>query len=223
MTACTLYLVRHGAIVRPAVKTFIGQVDAPLSEEGIEQASVLRAWLQPVNFARVISSDLRRSLNTARIIAAAYASSIEMFQAFREISLGDWEGCTFREIEQRFPAEYAARGREMENWRPPGGESFADCRVRVMDVLREILDSAEGNILLVAHAGVNRLILCDALGVPVPRLHNIPQEYGCLNIIEFSATRASVRLLNFIPPTGHTIADPRPAPAVPAVLSSEAN
>jgi alpha-ribazole phosphatase len=223
MTASALYLVRHGAIVRSAVKTYIGQLDAPLSAEGVAQASVLRETLHPVHFARVISSDLERSTHTARIIAGAYANSIEMRPAFREISLGEWEGCTFRDIQQRFPAEYAARGRDIENWRPSGGESFADCRARVMDALRVILDGTQGNILLVAHAGVNRLILCEALSVPVARLHSIPQEYGCLNIIEFSGTRSTVKLLNFIPPTEPTIAELRLAPALPALLGEEGN
>lgn len=223
MTASTLYLVRHGAIVRSAVRTYIGQLDAPLSAEGAAQASALRERLHPVHFARVISSDLARSSHTARIIAGAHANSIEMIPAFREISLGEWEGCTFSDIEQRFPAEYAARGRNMENWRPPGGESFADCRARVMDALRAILDGGHGNILLVAHAGVNRLILCEALNAPMASLHCIPQEYGCLNIIEFSATRFSVKLLNFIPPRGSATAERGWAPASPALLGEEGN
>lgn len=213
MTASMLYLVRHGAIVRSAVKTYIGQLDIPLSEEGVEQAFALRAWLQPVPFARVLSSDLDRAQHTARIIAGARAESIETHPAFREIDLGEWEGRTFSEMEQQFPAQYAARGRDIENWRPPGGESFADCRARVINALHAILASAQGNILLVAHAGVNRLILCEVLGIPVARLHTIGQDYGCLNIIDFSPARARVKLLNFIAPTAQLIPDFFPAGA----------
>ena len=87
--------------------------------------------------------------------------------ALREISLGKWEGRSFSEVQQRFPVEFDARGQDIENWRPPGGESFADCRERVMGAVGNILRKTRGNILLVAHAGVNRLILCDALGVAV--------------------------------------------------------
>jgi probable phosphoglycerate mutase len=87
----------------------------------------------------------------------------------------------------------------MENWRPPGGESFADCRVRVMEALRRILNCCQGNILVVGHAGVNRLILCDILGIPVANLHNIGQDYGCLNIIDYSGKHVRVNLLNYTP------------------------
>ena len=221
MTACTLYLVRHGALVRSAVRTYIGQLDVPLNEEGVEQAWALRQWLQPVHFARVISSDLKRSLHTARIIADAHANSIEMLAGCREISLGEWEGRTFSEIEQRFPTEYAARGRDIENWRSPGGESFADCRARVMDALRAILDGAEGNILLVAHAGVNRIILCEKLGIPIAQLHSIGQDYGCVNILNLSATRTRLKLLNFTPPTGQTRAERELAHELPVLQGDD--
>jgi alpha-ribazole phosphatase len=199
MTPTTLYLVRHGAIISVAGRSYIGQIDIPLNEEGVDQAWALRKWLEPVRFSQVYSSDLLRAQRTSKIIAGARVKSIETLPALREISLGEWEGFSFREIEQRFPEEYAARGRDIENWRPPGGESFADCRVRVMDALRGILSRSRGNILMVGHAGVNRLILCDVLGVPVSNLHSIGQDYGCVNIIEFSEARTRLRLLNYTP------------------------
>ncbi len=217
MNPTTLYLVRHGAIIRVAGKAYIGQLEAPLSEEGVEQAWALRKWLEPVRFSAIYSSDLSRAQRTGKIIAGTRGRSIEVLSALREISLGEWEGFTFSQIEQRFPKEYAARGRDMENWRPPGGESFADCRARVLDALREILSRAQGNILLIGHAGVNRLILCDLLGVPVANLHSIGQDYGCVNIIEYSESRARLKLLNYTPLTTRPVerinetADARPA------------
>jgi probable phosphoglycerate mutase len=199
MNPTVLYLVRHGAIISVSGKAYIGQIEAPLSEEGVEQAWAMRKWLEPVHFNHAFSSDLSRSQRTCRIVAGNRAKSIEVVPALREISLGEWEGFTFREIEQRFPEEYAARGRDMENWRPPGGESFADCRLRVMEALRGILNRSLGNILLVGHAGVNRLILCDILGIPVANLHNIGQDYGCLNIIDYSERHVRVKLMNYTP------------------------
>jgi bisphosphoglycerate-dependent phosphoglycerate mutase len=82
----TIYLVRHGAIISVAGKAFIGQIEAPLSEEGGEQAWALRRWLEPVCFSRVISSDLLRSQRTAKIILGRRSNSIEATPALREIS-----------------------------------------------------------------------------------------------------------------------------------------
>ncbi len=221
MSATVLYLVRHGSIGPLAPKSYIGQIDVPLSEEGVEQARALCKWLQPVRFNRILSSDLSRTQCTCRIIAGHLAHSMESLPALREIGLGAWEGCTHSEIMQRFPAEYAARGRDIENWRPPGGESFADCRARVLDAMHGVLDHAQGNILLVGHAGVNRLILCDVLGIPVAKLRSIGQDYGCLNIIDFSGAQSRLRLLNFIPPAGRTIAEIPSTGNLPALQKQE--
>ncbi len=199
MNPVTLYLVRHGAIISVAGNAFIGQIEAPLSEEGIEQAWALRNWLKPVSFSRIISSDLSRSVRTSKIIAGRRTSPVEPVRGLREINLGDWEGFSFEEIRKKFPEAYAARGRDMEHWRPPGGESFADCRQRVIATLQEILVSSQGQVLMVGHAGINRLILCSALEIPVRNLHSIGQDYGCVNIIEFEPGRTRVRLMNYTP------------------------
>jgi alpha-ribazole phosphatase len=199
MNTVALYLVRHGAILSGAKKSFIGQIDAPLSMEGIAQARALRQCLEPVRFSRVISSDLSRSRQTCEIIAAGHAQPLEAIPALGEISLGEWEGVTFAEIKERFPKEFAARGLDMGNWRPPGGESFADCFARVNAVLTGILAGSQGNVLLAGHAGVNRLILCSVLGIPPSNLHSVRQDYGCLNVVVFGPNRAQVRLLNYSP------------------------
>lgn len=199
MNAIVLYLVRHGAIISVAGKAFIGQTEAPLSEEGVEQAWALRKWLQDVPFTRIVSSDLSRSRRTAQIIAGRQGCPVKAVPALREINLGDWDGLGFQEIRQRFPEDFAARGRDMENWRPPRGESFADCRARIQGALDEIFSGSQGNVLLVGHAGVNRLILCSALEIPVRNLHSIGQDYGCVNILDLTSGRARVRLMNYTP------------------------
>lgn len=199
MNPIVLYLVRHGAIISVAGKAFIGQTEAPLSEEGVEQAWALRKWLQDVPFTRIISSDLSRSRRTAQIIAGRQGCPVDPVPALREINLGDWDGLGFQEIRQLFPEEFAARGRDMENWRPPRGESFADCRARVQAALGEISSASQGNVLVVGHAGVNRLILCSVLGIPVRNLHSIGQDYGCVNILDFTSSRTRVRLMNYTP------------------------
>lgn len=195
----TLYLVRHGAVISVSGKAYIGQIEAPLCEEGVEQAWALRKWLEPVHFTAALSSDLSRAQRTCRIVTGKRQIPHDTLPSLREISLGQWEGISFREIEQRFPEEYAARGRDIENWRPPEGESFSDCRVRVLRAVNDILAQHSGNILVVGHGGVNRLILCEVLGIPVKNLHSLGQDYGCVNIINFSATRARVQLLNYTP------------------------
>lgn len=214
MKTVTLYLVRHGAVISVQGKAYIGQVEAPLDESGIEQAWALRRWLEPVSFSAAWCSDLSRSRRTAKIIMGNRPLSAQESAALREIDLGAWDGLSFHEIEGRFPEEFAARGRDLEHWRPPGGESFADLRARVLPALRAILKTAEGNVLLVGHAGVNRVILCDAMGIPLASLHSLGQDYACVNILEYGARRIRVQLLNFVPSA--TVVVPRAASTVHA-------
>ena len=193
-----LYIVRHGAI-EVTGKRFIGQSEYPLSERGLEQARTLRNWLQAVEFNRVLCSDLTRSLCTAEMILGTRKSPIESHSELREINMGEWDGVCFREIETKYPNEFKARGADIEHWRPPGGESFAECRERVLTFLNRELAECEGNVLLVGHAGVNRLILCETLGLATANLMHIGQDYGCVNIVECATERARVHLLNFVP------------------------
>ncbi len=206
MSSTFLYLVRHGAVINVNGKRYIGQIEAPLSERGVEQAWALRNWLAPVEFSQAFCSDLTRSQRTAKIVIGQRAIPLRVSPELREISLGDWEGVSFREIASRFPEEYEARGRDMENWRPPGGESFGDCRKRMLPFLQQVLATAQGNVLVVGHAGINRLILCEALGMPVKNLMNIGQDYGCVNLIEYGESRIRLHLQNYAPLGTHPMA-----------------
>jgi len=199
MQSRTLYLVRHGALIVDERGRFLGQLDVPLSERGIAQAYALRDRCRQVPITAIFCSDLCRCRETAEILASDTA--IETFPRWdlREVSLGLWDGCTLADIARRHPREFKARGEDIVNFRPPGGESFADCRMRVLAAVDEILASSSGEILIVAHAGVNRLILCEALGIPISNLFRIGQEYGCLNVLEQTSSGYRVKLVNFTP------------------------
>lgn len=193
---CTLYLVRHGDSRQDQVKRYIGQTDLPLNAVGKAQIRALQKALARIDFARIYSSDLRRCLETARIIAGPLGKSIRTMPALREINLGEWDGQTMASIRERFPEEYQCRGRELVDFCPAGGESFRDLQARVIPAFLDIITQTKGAILLVAHAGVNRTILCQVLGLPLDELFQVPQDFGCLNIIERQGTLLTVKTVN---------------------------
>jgi probable phosphoglycerate mutase len=199
MNEHSVYLVRHGVLVIDDVQRYVGQADLLLSEEGLNQAHALQRSLQHIEFTQIYCSDLIRACQTAEIIAAGRRIRPTSCRSFREICLGQWEGCSQEEIAKKFPLEFKARGEDIESYRPPGGESFADCAKRVLPAFRKIVNSGPGDVLLVGHSGVNRLILCDVLGIPISNLFRIGQEYGCLNLIQFPSSRPRLELLNFVP------------------------
>lgn len=192
-----IYLVRHGAIRLPGRgKQYIGQLDLCLSEEGFGQAQNLAERLSHIQLAGIYCSDLARSVKTAEIIGKPHGLEPVKLSNFREIYLGEWEGLSFDEVCCKYPEEYEKRGRDVVHYRPPYGESFLDCSCRVISSFYEALQSTRGNILIVGHAGVNRIILCQAMGKSLESLFEIHQDYGCLNVIECKDFGFEVKTLN---------------------------
>ena len=195
-----IYLLRHGEIVGSEKKRYIGQTDVLLSPKGRRQAAWWQEALRPVEFEKVYSSDLMRALDTARVVSGIPEADIEVMSQLREIDLGDWDGERMENIKTRFPDAWEERGRHIESFRIPNGESFQDLHDRVIPVFQKIMAEAHGNVLVVAHAGVNRIILCHVLNRPVQELFSIPQDYAALNLIDYQGGRAIVRAINRTPP-----------------------
>jgi probable phosphoglycerate mutase len=192
-----VYLIRHGKIQQEDdQRRYIGQIDLPLTEEGIKQAQSLQKRFERVDISAIYCSDLSRSIRTARIIADQRRVPVLIRKDLREVCMGEWEGCTFGEIARRFPEEFKARGADIVFYRVPGGESFADCGARVVAALEDIMASSSGNIVIIGHAGGIRLLLCHMLGMPMANLFRIAQDYGCLNVIQCGSTGYQVKLMN---------------------------
>ncbi len=193
-----IYLLRHGKIrLEDDQRRYIGQLDLPLSDEGEKQAVWLQKALDPAAIGAVYCSDLVRSRRTAEIVAGPKGIPVTALRALREISLGEWEGLSFADITRRFPDEFKARGADIGYYRVPGGESFADCSLRVIAAFRDILGAAQGDLAIVGHAGVNRVLLGHILGMPVTNVFRIAQNYGCINIIQCGGAGHQLKLVNY--------------------------
>jgi len=183
----SIYLARHGSIARPqGGKVFIGQSDLDLDPSGHRQAESLAARMRRIPLSAIYTSDLQRCVATARYIADGRNLSPIQMPQFREIHLGEWEGISFETIRKNHPDAFIQRGKDFARFRPPGGESFADLNRRVFPTLDHIMATTVGDILIVAHAGVNRVILARAMGLDLNELFKIPQEYGCLNRVVYA-------------------------------------
>jgi probable phosphoglycerate mutase len=191
--------MRHGRIAPQVPWRFVGQRDLPLDETGRRQAQLVRERLREIEIGRIVSSDLGRAMETARIVAAGKDLTIEAEPALREIHLGEWEGLSVNEVQAAFPGEYERRGRDLEGVRPAGGESFRDLLDRVLPVFEALAAGPAPSTLIVAHAGVNRVILCHLLGMPLSNLLGLGQDYGCLNVIGATSGRRRLDLLNLPP------------------------
>lgn len=193
-----LHLLRHGQVEGFKEKRYNGQADVRLTALGEEQTRAYVGRLADVALTAVYSSDLSRSQRGAELIAADHGLAARVDARLRELHIGAWEGLTWREIQRRWPAEWQARLDDLVNVAPPDGESLLQMATRVREALTEILSRHHGEeIALVAHGGVNRVILLDAIGAPLSRLFHLEQSYGCCNIIDYFADGyCCVQLLN---------------------------
>jgi alpha-ribazole phosphatase len=197
LTATRLYLVRHGQVADGHTHLYHGHNDVGLSPAGEQQFHALAVQLRDVPLAGVYASDLIRAFTGAAIISRGRDLEPRALPEFREVHFGDWEGLSFGEIAERYPRELENRFRDLGNFRIPGGESLLDVRRRALPVLQALIQQHEGQaFLVVAHAGINRVILSEALGLALDNLFRLDQNYGCLNIVDYFPDLAVVRLVN---------------------------
>lgn len=198
MKATRLYLIRHGQVVNHHEYRYNGHFDVDITETGVEQMRRLSDFLAGEPIKAMYSSDLQRAVKGARMIGQRLGLNPVMKHAFREISLGRWEGLTRDEAAQLYPEEADFRFRDLATSKVQGGESLVDLKARVVPALYEILDKHRGeNICILAHGGVNRVVLSDAMGLDIENFFRMEQDYGCLNVIDyFEDGLKMVKLLN---------------------------
>lgn len=197
LTPTRLYLLRHGQVADGHTHLYHGNNDIELSPQGIKQLEEAAGQLREVELAGVYASDLTRAAQGAAIICRGRNIKPQTFPEFREIHFGLWEGLSFQEIAELYPEDLQARFRDLPNFRIPGGESLMDLKARALPALKRLVEEHhEQAFLLVAHAGINRVILSEALGLNLQNLFRLDQNYGCLNIIDYFPDMAVVRLVN---------------------------
>ena len=168
-------IVRHGQPEGTEQgKRYLGRTEVPLSGEGQIQADQLGAKLRAETAAagsggavRIISSPQMRCYETARIISRHFpGAAVETDPDLKEIDMGVWDGKLFSKIREAFPEEYEARGRDLWNYRAPGGESFAETGERFRSVIEKRIQPDEEDMIIVSHAGAILSGLSLLTGIP---------------------------------------------------------
>ncbi len=184
-----LILIRHGETQRHEEKIFMGQCDIPLSDEGREQCMIVGLELQhfDINVKNLYTSDLKRARESSEIISQRLECKPHIIELpeFREMALGAWDGRYMREIKEEFPEEYEARGKDLVNYKiDENAENFHDLRDRVLKKFKELLENEKGDLLIVAHAGVNKIIVCELLGKDIEDVLKVNFGRGTYQIFE---------------------------------------
>jgi alpha-ribazole phosphatase len=193
----TVYLVRHGSVVGAETRRFIGHLDVPLSPQGERQMAALASRLQAITFDAVYASDLQRARRSAEILAAPHGLTPVAVPELREFAMGRWEGLTAEEIRRLDEMAFTRWMADVAGYQFPDGESLVHLSARAWPAFERIVAAhANGSVVVVAHGGTNRMILCRALGLGAERLLALGQDYAGLSVLRRSAERWTLRLLN---------------------------
>ena len=182
-----IYLVRHGQVNGYEKIPICGHTDVDLTETGVLQLEKMAERLRLVEPGAIFASDLKRSMNGARQIARYHNVPVHFLPELREMYFGDWEGRSLGNIIKNYPEELEKRKKDPSHYAcPGGGESISHLSDRIIPVFERICAEEAGrDLVIVAHGGVNRVILSHALGLDLSQIFNLQQDYGCLNIIDY--------------------------------------
>ncbi|PIQ95410.1 MAG: alpha-ribazole phosphatase [Nitrospinae bacterium CG11_big_fil_rev_8_21_14_0_20_56_8] len=192
-----IYLIRHGETENSARVCFNGHHDVPLSPQGKDQIRQVAQSLKTVTLDAVYSSDLIRARESAEIISG-FQDNLQPVpcKQLREISFGAWEGLSVEEVQRRYPGQFDKKFRDIATFQVEGGETFQDVRDRVLPKFDEIRKAhSRGQVALVVHGGVIRIILAQILSIPLQNLFRISQDYAAVNIIQYYGNDPVVELM----------------------------
>ncbi len=192
-----LLLVRHGITESNSARRFAGHSDVEMNADGYGQVKRLRDRLANEKIDAIYSSDLKRALVTAEVISAGRKVDILACSELREMNFGDVDGLTFKEIGHRYPELAESITNFSLQLKFPGGESFEGFIARTSKFLDRLEkhDPSE-TILIAAHSGPLRVLVCHLLGIDQSHWRQIRLDNASMSIVETYPRGAIISLLN---------------------------
>ncbi len=217
----TLILLRHGVTPHTSGRRFSGGLggDNPgLSDEGREQIRAAAAWLTELKdkIDAVVCSPVRRTRESADIVAAELGLPLEEEPGFAEMEFGVWDGLTFTEVAEQHKETFDAWLGDLDA-APPGGESFSVVEARVRAGLDRVLAQHPGRtVVVVSHVTPIKTLVATALKAPLDAVFRMELSPASVSVISYYPDRAvpdgagkhgSLRLYNALPPGDRTLLD----------------
>lgn len=197
MPLINIYLARHGETEYNRRNQIQGRsIDASLNETGVQQARDIAGFLQDTPIQQIISSSLKRSIETANEIARDKELDIVSYSDLDEMNFGDLEGRPISEIEDDLKELHQRwKGGDVEH-SCQGGESPTVVYNRANQRARTILEQGFDNMLFVLHGRLLRILLSQWLNYGLHQMHRIPHSNGALYHLQWDKTKFEAVYLN---------------------------
>ena len=196
MEKLNLYIIRHGQTKWNVEKRMQGRKDSPLTELGVEQARKLKHSLKDIKWDAIYSSSLQRALTTANIIRGDLTIPIIPLYGLQEMCFGDWEGKLTEDIARQEPHKYEDFWMSPDLYVTSTGEDFFEVQKRVLKEIKRILEQHKtGNVLIVAHTVIVKLLMAYFEDRPLEALWNPPRiQPTALSKIEIANDQVTILL-----------------------------
>ena len=199
----TIILLRHGVTQSTERKLFCGSggADPGLTPTGVEQAQRAAGWLKRLGGVdAIISSPMQRTRETAAVVARELGLDVDLEAGLAEAAFGEWDGFTFAEVMERWPAE-------LDDWlastavAPPGGEPFDEVYQRVAGARDRILEAYAGKtVVAVSHVTPIKMLVRLALDAPMQVIYKMELSPASITTIQwYPDDIASLRNFNVVP------------------------
>ena len=187
-------LVRHGETSGNDTDTLQGQLPGNLNKKGMDQAQVLKETIEINKFDCVISTDLKRGLDTTKIIIGEHSIPLVYDSLLRERNFGEFQGTnrtSFYNLERSMDDCY--------NNRPEGGESFQDLYDRAKQFVNKLkVNFRDKRVLIISHGDWIRMCLGVLKKLPVSEAAKIRQANACINEVHIDGDYCRFIKLNSV-------------------------
>jgi broad specificity phosphatase PhoE len=180
-----LILARHGETAWNVEKIYRGRMDVNLDEMGIKQAELLGKYLSNWKLEAIYSSPVKRALDTANIVARYQKIGVHVAEGLIDFDYGKWQSLPEQEVQRLYPALLSEWHNNPNKVKMPGGESLEDVRERAIEVVNEVISKYQGNVVLVSHRVVIKVLICSLLGLDNSHFWNISQDVGGITVFNY--------------------------------------
>jgi len=180
-----IYLMRHGLTESNKKKIYAGGSMEGLCEEGMKELFDVAEKLEEFKIEKIISSPVRRAVQSAVIINSFLNLNIEIEDKFKEIQMGPWEGLSEDEVIKKYPEEWKIWNTKPSELRINGRETLAELQLRVVDGIKRLFYKAESSVLLVVtHVAVIRVLYLYYNEMPLDEYRKIDVPNNSIFLLE---------------------------------------
>ncbi len=195
-----IIFVRHAEPDFPSDRVYCDAKEDPgLTPSGEIQAQGVAASLSSVSVDAIFASPLMRARLTSESIAEYHDIEVVYDERLKERTLGVWDGLFFTEVEHSYPDEYRSWKMDQAGFAPQGGETAFDLLARLKSLVVELVEKFRGRVIVVVcHVGPIRVMLADALGLPIDKFRCLNIDHASVACVDYGRRQNNLIMMNYV-------------------------